>query len=152
MNPYLPETEEFGIPEPWRLITRTVVDGQRMTIRALPIEGRGVLLQISRQDQVGEDEWGPMRHEEPALIDNVMVVEVMEREQSQISDAQGNTESKFRPIHRQLMGVSVARENFMPKGKQQKKGEKQLNIRAGVVLAQERAPMVAPANLQETMP
>lgn len=129
-----PEDEEFGA-DTWKLLSRHVIDGQRTTVRVLPIQGRGVLVQTARQ--VGDQ--APV-YDEPVLVDKVLLMEYVETVPSKITDGNGNpTSVKVRVQGRELVDANVIRDRFQPKGK--KVGPyANLTILPGVVLTLETRP------------
>lgn len=132
---FVPEDEVFGDENGWRLLLRTPVDGQQMVMRALPIQGRGVLLQQARKPADG-----PVVYEPPFMVDDVLMLETVIREDTGIVSPGGQPLTiRFKCIDRSLIGVRMAKERFQPKqSKHAPPGpHDHLEIRAGIVLTTE---------------
>ena len=137
------EPEEFGPVSAWRLLHRSVVEDQRVTVRGLAIQGKGVMVQTSRQYKTDDETWSVPDFDGPELIDDVLVMEYMKVTPSPIEDGNGQPVSVTRQIvGREIVGVRMTKEKFQPKqGKRAAGGPfDHLDIRAGVVLTMETAP------------
>jgi hypothetical protein len=138
------EAEEFGPVHAWRLLHRSVVEDERVTVRCMGIQGRGVLVQTGRQFKTDGGDWSQPDYDPVQMVDDVLIMEYMQVEPSSIQDGNGQPVSITRQIvSRELVGTRMARERFQPKqkGKHSQPGPyDHLTIMAGVVLTMETAP------------
>ena len=136
------EAEEFGAPSSWRLLHRSVVEDQRTTVRALAIQGKGVLVQTARQYKNDDDVWAIPDYDEPKLVEGVLLMEFMTVTPSAIEDGNGQPMYITRQIvGREIVDVRSTKEKFQPKRAKGAKGPyDHLDIRAGVILTMETAP------------
>lgn len=137
------EAEEFGPVHAWRLLHRSVVDDERVTVRCLGIQGKGVLVQTGRQFKTDDGDWSQPDYDPVQMVDDVLIMEYMQVTPSSIQDGNGQPVSITRQIvSRELVGTRMARDRFQPKskGKNQQPGPyDHLTITAGVVLTMETA-------------
>lgn len=71
---FVPDPESFGDQEAWKLISRSQVDGLQVTVRAMPVEGRGCLISVVRGG-VCEPVW---------MMDRASIVETVQRQEPAI--------------------------------------------------------------------
>jgi hypothetical protein len=138
------EAEEFGPVSAWRLLHRSVVEDQRVTVRGLAIQGKGVMVQTGRQYKTDDGTWSIPDFDNAELIDDVLIMEYMRVTPSAIEGGDGQPVSITRQIMgREVVGVRMTKEKFQPKRKA-KNGAAgpydHLQIMAGVVLTMETAP------------
>jgi hypothetical protein len=137
------ESEDFGPVSAWRLLHRSVVEEQRVTVRGLAIQGKGVMVQTGRQYKTDDGGWSVPDYDSPEIIDDVLIMEYMRVTPSAIEDGNGQPVSITRQIvGREIVGVRMTKEKFQPK-QQKKTGPghyDHLEIRAGVVLTMETGP------------
>lgn len=143
---HAPEPEVFGVSEPWRLISRAVVDDRLTSLRALPLLGRGFLFQIGRQTKVDGGQWSACEYEPTFLVPDLVLVEHMAHEPSGVVDARGQPSSvTVHCLGREPLSVSVARDRYQGKRARVKiQGAEDLNIVAGSVLSMAQSPVVPP--------
>jgi hypothetical protein len=139
------EAEEFGPVHAWRLLHRSVVEDERVTVRCMGIQGRGVLVQTGRQFKTDDGEWSQPDYDPVQMVDDVLIMEYMKVEPSSIQDGNGQPVSITRQIvSRELVGTRMAKERFQPKAKGKKPAQPgpydHLTITAGVVLTMETGP------------
>jgi hypothetical protein len=149
---FVPEPEAFG-PEPWRLLSRSIVDGVRTSVRVLPVLGRGVMVRTSHQIPAEVDAaegkepqiaWSPPVMDEPTLLAETLLVEVTKREFGQIVDEkEAPKEMRIEVVARELIGLGIARERYQPK-KGAKRIPDDMPLRAGMILPMEQRSMVMP--------
>lgn len=129
---FVREDEDFGMMR-WRLLSRD--PETKMEIYVLPITGVGTYMRTVLDG----------RHEEPILMKNGVVLEVITRvEEGKLVDAQGQStsEPKFKCLNREIISLDMAKKRFMPKGKPVAPG---LDIVPGALLTQEQRTVVQPA-------
>lgn len=136
----IPEDAEFGLMN-WRLMSREVDDkGDAKTmVKALPIMGMGVYIRSFFKIM------GEWRVDEPLLLKNVIMVEVLEMQAtSGLVDPhqQQPIGREYKCINRELMTMDEAKKRFAPKGP--KFMPPGLELYPGAILTQERRPMVVP--------
>jgi hypothetical protein len=145
---FVPEDEIFCEHHGWRLLHRAPIDDQQLVVRALPVQGRGILLQQSRRPV---DKSASAVYEQPFLVDNVLLLETVIREEGMISSPGGQPLSmKFKCISRELMDVRMAKDRFQPKRPKNAppSPHDHLEIRPGIVLTTE-ARMLRPAEIEQ---
>ena len=97
------EPEEFGKVPAWRLLNRRVVDGVKISVNVMTIQGRGVLIQTDRNGVV----------DQPLLLPNLMLLEYEVVTPSSVKKPDGSPFSiSHQIVARDLFTVDDARDKF----------------------------------------
>jgi len=139
----VPEDAQFGLMT-WRLLSREIDEqGHASTIvKALPIMGLGVYVRTIHR----RPEDRGYVFEEPMLLKNTLMVELMEMQSAGLVDvAQQPVGIKYKCINREVITLDEGRRRFAPKGP--KSMPPGIEIYAGAILTQERRPMPAMPNI-----
>jgi len=138
---FVPEDAQFGLMN-WRLLSREINDNGEATniVKALPVMGMGVYIRTFQR--LGAD-W---HVDEPMLLKNVLMVELMELQGTGLVDAEQRPMGmKFKCINRELMTMDEAKKRFAPHGP--KSMPPGIDLYPGAILTQERRPMPQMANI-----
>lgn len=133
------EPEEFGAVNAWRLLHRSIVEGERVSVRCLGVQGKGVLVQTGRQFMTDMKEWSQPDYDPVQMVEGVLIMEYMRVMPSQVTDGEGVPISVTRQIvGRELVSVEMAEKKF--KSEDSDGSFDHLVIIPGVVLTVEAAP------------
>lgn len=135
------EPEKFGNRAMWMLLNRNVVDGVRMSVRVMPVTGRGVLFQTTREKPArggvfsgskDDQAWEVESIDQAVLVDDVAIMEFMEQKESVLKDENDKPLTITNRITgREIVSVSKARERLQPgkKGRDARREKLQSQIK-----------------------